>query len=399
MTLIRKGEDWAYKEDENFPLNQSFVVSMLWKVAELTAERYVGDAENSLSIYGLDHPSNRIVVTEENQEKIILLGAINSATGDSYMMVEGLKKVYTVDSTFRQLFSTGITEMAIRETLPGIKLEDIQELSVSGKENITFFREDNSEEWVIKTVDGEQQADSELVKSLMAKFLKIRYDEMKVYSPSERELTEYGLTEPEMVLKIQYSGQKYEDRCEYTMRIGKSEPTNEGTNQNVRYVYSEKGNGIYIVKESNLVPFMQLEPEDYLSLDLAPIPKKELKSLTILTKERRYTFEIQRSVESSKETVYLNGSEITETEFNRFYYPLYAFSAEKRVSDITDQLKEDPVLSMTYERTEEAGGQLVVTLIPYDQNYYGASVDGKAVLLVNRQRVNSLLYELEGIGA
>ena len=33
-------------------------------------------------------------------------------------------------------------------------------------------------------------------------------------------------------------------------------------------------------------------------------------------------------------------------------------------------------------------------LIPYDQNYYGAKVNGKAFLLVNRQRVNEILSEI-----
>ena len=37
---------------------------------------------------------------------------------------------------------------------------------------------------------------------------------------------------------------------------------------------------------------------------------------------------------------------------------------------------------------------MTVELIPYVQNYYGAKVDGQRFLLVNRQRVNSLINEV-----
>lgn len=93
----------------------------------------------------------------------------------------------------------------------------------------------------------------------------------------------------------------------------------------------------------------------------------------------------------------LNGQEITEKEFNRFYYLLYSFSAEKRVADITEQLRQEPMMTLIYDRKEEEGTDCKVELIPYDQNYYGAKVNGKAVLLVNRQKVNQLLQEAERI--
>ena len=70
----------------------------------------------------------------------------------------------------------------------------------------------------------------------------------------------------------------------------------------------------------------------------------------------------------------------------------HSFSAEKRVADITEQLRQEPVMTLIYDRKEEEGTDCKVELIPYDQNYYG-----KAVLLVNRQKVNQLLQEAERI--
>ena len=78
-----------------------------------------------------------------------------------------------------------------------------------------------------------------------------------------------------------------------------------------------------------------------------------------------------------------------------FYYPLYALEADKRVQDLSSQLKSETVLTILYQREPEDGGNVTVEFIPYDQNYYGLRIDGKAVLLMNRQKVNQLLAQIE----
>ena len=49
------------------------------------------------------------------------------------------------------------------------------------------------------------------------------------------------------------------------------------------------------------------------------------------------------------------------------------------------------MLTITYHREERDGGDLTVEFVPYDQNYYGIRTQGRAVLLINRQKVNQLL--------
>ena len=163
-----------------------------------------------------------------------------------------------------------------------------------------------------------------------------------------------------------------------------------------RFVYAKSGRGIYRTKDRVVQPFMNLKSESFLTMNVAPIRQQELDGLTILVDARRAEFTMTSSADG-KIRYSLNGQEITEKEFNRFYYLLYSFSAEKRVADITEQLRQEPVMTLIYDRKEEEGTDCKVELIPYDQNYYGAKVNGKAVLLVNRQKVNQLLQEAEMI--
>ena len=135
-----------------------------------------------------------------------------------------------------------------------------------------------------------------------------------------------------------------------------------------------------------------MTPEAFLSLNVAPV-KENFDTLTITTAAGSAEFTIKRGIGRDAEVYVLNGAEITEARFNSIYYQLYAFSAERRVSDIADQLTKEPVLTYVYSDSAVGGGNVQVELIPYDQNY-SAKVNGKAFLLVNRQRVNEVSNEI-----
>lgn len=402
ISLIRKDGRWVYAGDETFPLNQNFVDSMLAKTAQLTARRYVAEGREHYGEYGLEQPSNTILVTGKNEEKKIYLGDSNSATGDCYMAVEGDAKIYTVDATFSNLFSNKLNAMAMRESLPDIRLENMTEVTVSkdGKE-ISFVWDSAAGQenggWLVK--EGRKPAltaDRGLVSECLGKLMKLRYEEMTVYNPSAVKLEEYGLSDRESGnvgwLRVSYQTGDNAVNMEYILRIGK-----ESGDRRYLYVYPENGQGIYTIKKDSLEPFMRLVPEDFLSLDVSPVKADSLSGLILTWDDKSAVFGITRQSSGQKPIYTLNGEEISEADFNAFYYPLYGLAAEKRVSDIAGQLTEHAVLTIVYERIGEP--DRIVELIPYDQNYYGAKVDGQTFLLVSRQRVNSLMDEVNKLPA
>lgn len=408
ISLIKKNDGWIWENDAAFPLNQKFVDTMLSKTTGLKARRYVAEGREHFPEYGLENPSNTILVTGEDGIKSIYLGSTNSATGDCYMTVEGEEKIYTVDASFSRLFSGSINAMAARETLPGISPDNMTGMTaaVKGRE-VSFFRERAAEPgrdesdltegggWSVQeTGAAAMDADDGLVSECLGQLVKLRYKEMAVYNPSDMQMEEYGLTEGDPdntgMLHVFYGNGERATGLEYILHIGTESP--DGLDY---YVYPEGGQGIYTVQKEVLDPFLRLVPEDFLSLSVAPVKAETLAGLRIIWAEGEAEFAIIRPENGAKPVYTLNGDEITEADFNRFYYPLYAFAAEKRVADMAGQLTRKPVLTLLYERTEDAGAELRVELIPYDQNYYGAKVNGQAFLLVNRQRVGSLLDVVE----
>lgn len=439
ISLVRREGGWVYTEDETFPLNQNFVDTMLDKTAQLTAGRFVAEGSAHYGEYGLDQPSNEILVTGTAGTRTIYLGSTNSATGDCYMAVDGSEKIYTVDATFANLFSSSLNTMATRETLPGISLDNMVVVTVK-KEGSTFAfsRLSQGESqgeggWSVSENDGPARAaDSGLVSECLGKLVKLRYEEMTVYHPTQAQKKEYGLAgnegESGSLIRVVYrddagqdgSGDSGQDISgqggagqdgsgdtmgEFVLHMGRDSKDGLYT-----YVYPEGGQGIYAVKKDGLEPFLHLSSENFLSLSVAPVKAETLAGLTLTWENGRAEFRISPAGDEGREEqpeeqnggqengqkkVYtLNGHEITEAEFNKFYYPLYGFAAEKRVSDMASQLTGQPILTMEYQCVPGTAQDMTVDLIPYDQNYYGARVNGQAFLLVNRQRVNSLMNEV-----
>ena len=141
----------------------------------------------------------------------------------------------------------------------------------------------------------------------------------------------------------------------------------------------------------SLEAFFYLAAEDFLSLNVAALKAETLTGLEIQTDSQEISYTIERQAARTEAIYRLNGQEIGEGDFNSIYYQLYALEADKRVTDLADQLTEKVVLTITYHREERDGGDLTVEFVPYDQNYYGIRTQGRAVLLINRQKVNQLL--------
>lgn len=252
VKLVKKDNIWVYADDENFPLNQNFVETMVNKTTQLKARRRVASGKNAFQKYGLEMPS--IVVQVKTADRVIkiLLGDINSATGDCYMAVEGNEKVYTVDATFYTLFSNDIMAMASRESLPDMQMENVASFKIENDENTIEFQKKADGTWI---TSENTAADSGLITELFAKILKLRYEQMVVYQPGEEQLAEYGLDIPQTRLTINYTDAESSDKKSFELLISRVGPETDEEEKAARYVYSREGCGIYTIRESNLTDF------------------------------------------------------------------------------------------------------------------------------------------------
>jgi hypothetical protein len=97
LRLEKKGELWELVPPQAVGLDQAEIGYQIMSLAGMRAERLVEDDPADLSVYGLDKPQARIIMTDAGGKRLELIGGnmTPSRTG-YYVMAAGDRKVYSV---------------------------------------------------------------------------------------------------------------------------------------------------------------------------------------------------------------------------------------------------------------------------------------------------------------
>lgn len=223
----RNGDgDWIYPADENFPVDNDTVSSLLMDLEDVDYSRRLENVED-LSDYGLDEPSNVITVTDAQGTKYtITIGNMNGSTGDYYIYLdEDTDVVYTISSTIPLDFELELYDLVDAETFPSISADEIAririetaaeeenaenmenaestenvqtqpyvlEIAAADAEESSESSEEETSAWEIVQDDAVQTADSDGVTSLLDHFGSMYYSSCVEYYATD--LAAYGLEE------------------------------------------------------------------------------------------------------------------------------------------------------------------------------------------------------------
>ena len=115
LRFENSGGSWVYAGDEDFPLDVSYINTMLGELEELTSSKTI-EAPDDLAEYGLDEPECSISVTAE-AETTIDIGGETSLDGLRYVSI-GDGNVYLVSSDLLTNFSCGLYDLVSKEAIP-----------------------------------------------------------------------------------------------------------------------------------------------------------------------------------------------------------------------------------------------------------------------------------------
>lgn len=178
MDFTKKDGTWYVKDDQDFPLAQSSVESMVNSAGQLTAVRKLDDIDE-LSDYGLDQPQYTITLTNENGSKTELL--VGNATGeDYYVKAEGKDTVYTIDSTLVQGLVFKLDDLLQMETFPAISASNITKVVITQNGTETTYKPEDNED-AVDTIGGGLGA--------------VSFKKCVDYSLTDDKLSQYGLDE------------------------------------------------------------------------------------------------------------------------------------------------------------------------------------------------------------
>ncbi len=296
----KKGDTWYYKDDLDFPVNETVLDTKLEDLSKVYAKRLLEESTENFKTYGLDDPALIISVTDGKNTVTYNIGNYNESTADYYMNVEGTDQVYTVDATLWVGFSMELYDMVEMDRFPEIQSDHITHMNIATKDQeldftfeITGTHTDqqtqkvtNQGVWYIRDSSGAVvKANQSRTEALVSSIVGLSYVQEVDYDCPEEEYGKYGLDQPGAVITIDYtvdqvdpgSVEKVEigenlneiqyetDRVEKQMVISVGNPTEDFTFSDDYYIRTSDSSSIVTIDTALAETFLTLQRDTFVA--------------------------------------------------------------------------------------------------------------------------------------
>ena len=434
VTFEKKDDSWVKKDETAFPVNQTTLDSAASAIETVEADRVLEDVEN-LAEYGLDSPSNTVIVDTADGTTKLNIGDENTSTNQYYISRDDDDStVYVVAADTVSPFMNSLYDYAQGEDFPTIDSSTVKKVQVSEDED-SYVLEENSDgaTWDVSG-DGssdKESADTTAAGNVTSGLGSFAFDQFVNYNAED--LSQYGLDKPYATITVDYQEEVEDDSTDSTESGENDSTASESDSENsdttadtdsssedadsktttvdkqlVIYVGDEAGDGsryitvdnkqIYTMSTDTLSAVIDKTPSDLWSLIVNYLSVKNLDQIQVTYGETTNTVNVSRETstdddgnEKETTTYQLDGEEIESTTFTTFYNKLINMAGQKRLTEAYTPAA-DPEMTAVF--TDSDKNQTTVTFYTYDTNYYAAVV-GDKVFLVNKMTVKEMFNAYE----
>ena len=434
VTFEKKDDSWVKKDETAFPVNQTTLDSAASAIETVEADRVLEDVED-LAEYGLDSPSNTVIVDTADGTTKLNIGDENTSTNQYYISKDDDDStVYVVAADTVSPFMNSLYDYAQGEDFPTIDSSTVKKVQVSEDED-SYVLEENSDgaTWDVSG-DGssdKESADTTAAGNVTSGLGSFAFDQFVNYNAED--LSQYGLDKPYATITVDYQEEVEDDSTDSTESGENDSTASESDSENsdttadtdsssedadsktttvdkqlVIYVGDEAGDGsryvtvdnkqIYTMSTDTLSAVIDKTPSDLWSLIVNYLSVKNLDQLQVTYGETTNTVNVSRETSTDEDgnekettTYQLDGEEIESTTFITFYNKLINMAGQKRLTEAYTPAA-DPEMTAVF--TDADKNQTNVTFYTYDTNYYAAVV-GDKVFLVNKMTVKEMFNAYE----
>ena len=433
VTFEKKDDSWVKKDETAFPVNQTTLDSAASAIKKVEADRVLEDVEN-LAEYGLDSPSNTVIVDTADGTTKLNIGDENTSTNQYYISRDDDDStVYVVAADTVSPFMNSLYDYAQGEDFPTIDSSTVKKVQVS-EDKDSYVLEENSDgaTWDVSG-DGssdKESADTTAAGNVTSGLGSFAFDQFVNYNAED--LSKYGLDKPYATITVDYQEEVEDDSTDSTESGENDSTASESDSESsdttdtdsssedadsktttvdkqlVIYVGDEAGDGsryvtvdnkqIYTMSTDTLSAVIDKTPSDLWSLIVNYLSVKNLDQLQVTYGETTSTVNVSRETstdddgnEKETTTYQLDGEEIESTTFTTFYNKLINMAGQKRLTEAYTPAA-DPEMTAVF--TDSDKNQTTVTFYTYDTNYYAAVV-GDKVFLVNKMTVKEMFNAYE----
>lgn len=430
------GDDdtWTYDQENEFPLDSSHVVSALSSICSMTAERVIeGDEIDSMADFGLETPSQEVVVTAGDEKTTIHVGDKNSSSRYYIYLNDDTSKVYLVSTSLGTMFPSDMMEWATTESMPSVTADNITKLQVEGENGYTLTKEVSAadsalqtDEWQVVDADGAAHGgDADSISTMTSAVASLSFGDLVTYNASD--LSQYGLDQPKTTIRVHYTEEQEvasddattadtssdSASSDSTATSSSSETTtvtvekdlvlyvgNANEDGGSYYVKLDGSNEVHLMTASNVETFTGKKASDFWNMYIGMENVSDLKSLDITYNGETKTY--VRHVEEKKdddsdsttqEISYTCGDEtIDKSTFTTFYSSLIGLKAQTKDENLVQT--KDAEFTAVFHMTD---GDLTFAYSPYDSSFYYTVDEDGVSSLVNKNNVKTMLENYDAL--
>lgn len=436
VSLSLTDSQWKRDGDENYPVNQSSVSSMVSTLKAAEKQKEIPKATDALGDYGLETPKMRVTVGDDAGENVVLLiGNENSTAGGCYSMEEGSGTVYLTDAALATAFDQGWAELLAVDDGPGIGSTKVREITVETGSETKHLKYEPAglpeSDYTEKANLFYQKADgtylpvsSNVQSSILNQISSLSYQSATAYQPTEEEKAAAGLAEPAAVITIRYveeetvtkkaekegeedTTETVETEKEYVLSIGRyDEEKNQyqAAYQGGSTILTISGDTIRTLLDLDERTIANLSPNEIADtsidrIDLTyqgetktlTIERKEVEEETTGTEAESSEGETEGTTTKKEVTYYLDGEEITAEAFQK-YQSAFQIEGQRILEEGEALLDAQPEFTLIYHRNTDTFPTVTISYIPYNENFYQVAVNGAMPsIVVNIRDVEQLI--------
>ena len=368
-------------------LDQNQIQNLTYSLATIYVEQVVEETPEDLSVYGLDNPSSRAIVTDSDGKRVeYILGDVAPSRTSNYIMERGDPKVYTVSSYSTDSMRFTLDRIRQRALFAAFELPTVTQfrfvspatrIEISAKpEKVPPYLASSFTSFILSSpYKLPRGVNSESFNTLLTPFNNLAIEDFIDDLPSS--LEPYGLDTP-IGIFLQTNAASLD------LQIG---------NQidGKRYAKLAGAPGVFTL--SGLESVISTKPFDLLDKFPLLVGIDTVDHLSVTGGEKELNADFQGT---GDEAVYtLNGKKTESKSFKIFYQAVIGLLMDAEFSGgnvPNPEAQGTGNITIEYRFNTPPGEQTSITLIPYNRDFYVLRQQGTMEFLISRNQVRKI-YE------
>lgn len=400
---FHKEDKWLYDGDEQFPVDQSAIETLLETFSSFTAA-FTIEAPEELGDYGLDDPTATIHVETAGESYDILLGDYSQMDSQRYVSI-GDGSVYLATEDPLNEYNVLLSGLIRHDSIPAFSTDAVTSLRFDGENGYTAAYEAESgksydEDDVFFTTDGSKALalDTTRVRSYLNTMTYLNLTDYVTYSADSSALDAYGLDDPELTVTVSYTvtdadGTAHEET--FTLSVSRdpaqrdTEADEEETDSIVAYVRVGDSPIVYQITGEEYADLMACTKNDLRHQSLLWAAFTDITQIDVTLEGETYTLTSQ--VEDDDHIWYYGEEKLSIGDLQSALTGLTAEAFTTRQPDGKEEL------SFTVYLDNEAIPSVDFSIYRHDGSTCIVTVDGTSTAYITRSSAMSLVEAVNAI--